>query len=907
MSYVSNQYNYATPLSSVVGLVGEQSAVADNKYFTLFDNALDGSYKPISGDVGLWGSSLSNSSGVLATPFIVTVTESTELNAFRLQGSQYVYPVDFTVTFFNGSTAVYTITEVSNSLISYVHYMDKTIRCTKYEIRITKVSRGNAAARLYNLYNPGYVKRADRISLKASAVGAASSLQELFKYDTLRVEGVPSRDIKATAFGVDTLHVSSAHTSQHHHTVGVADALRCSTSHTDSIVNTIDVAHDYLRVKDTPRSHIHNTIDVTADRLLLKANEGTSHVINTLGRVVDLCPIGVSTQILSGLMNVHSVMKNPSRKIYGKVYITYTDPMLDSETTYVSSGDAYNSIASQVMDNEVTSDGKFFTLYDNDLTGTYVPSNENSQVGWVSKQVSNASGEFTGELPYLRIEFSARPIVRLPITFDDSHGAVAKDFTLTFVKADGSTITKSITGNTSTTVTFDTSIANVVAIVITVSSVTKAGYPVAILEVPAMSTQLYVGYQDRSDLISIDLLEELTYDDEIEALGGISANSITVTLDNSGRDFYFNNPNSLVASSLKRNRKIVPWLGVEVVTGEIEWYTLGTFWSYSWDVPVESLIAKVIGFDTIGLLDTTRFTEHTMQVDKSLGYLIEYVLLDARKQLSFIEYDIDPSLYNIVIPYAWFKDASHTAALRRISQCYPMHIYCNREGVICAAPQKLRHDFYYDTWSDSTNVISKDYSSLYTTLPNIIKVEVKQPVTKDNEQLVDDKLLFNVADVPLRTLNFNKPYVSGLTLTIDCDSTVSYTYNVYSWGIDIHFTGSGNVRSIKCAGTVLDVSNTSVISNQDVDSIRLNGAVTRNISSDFIQSSAHATELINRLLTLSKLDKYDVEVKYRGDISLTINDPVLLLDGIAPDNRYNIKRHELSWNGSLTGSAYLNT
>lgn len=907
MSYVSNQYNYATPLSSVVGLVGEQSAAADNKYFTLFDNALDGSYRPISGDVGIWGSSLSDSSGMLATPFIVTVTEATEFNAFRLQGSQYAYPVDFTVTFYSGSTAIYTITEVSNNLVSYIHYMPETVRCTKYEIRVTRISRAGAAARLYNLYNPGYVKRTDRASLRAAGVSGASSLHEFLKYDTLLVGCTPGKDISVTASASDALRVASTHTTIHTHAVGASDALRCRTSGTTCVHNTVDVARDVLRLKDVPNSHILNTIEPTTDLLRLKVNEAESHVINTMDRKLDICPVGITTNVLSGLMNVHSIMKSPSRRIYGKVYITYTDPMLDSETQYTSSGAAYNSSMSQLSDNNAVPDGRFFTLYDNDLTGTYAPSDAQTQVGWVSKQVSNSSGTFDGDLPYLRVEFSARPIVSLTITFDDSHGSVAKDFTVEYIKADGSSIISSITGNTANAVTLNDNVAEVEAIVITVSSVTKAGYPVAILEVPVMSTQLYVGYQDRSDLISIDLLEELTYSDEVEALGGMSANSITVALDNSRRDFNFNNPESLIASSLRRNRKIVPWLGVEITPGEVEWYTLGTFWSYRWDVPVESLVAKVVGFDTIGLLDQTRFTNHTVQIGKSIGALIEYVLNDARTQLNFIEYDIDEALYNVTVPYAWFDAASHTAALRRLSQCYPMHVYCNRDGVICAAPQKLRYDFYYDTWSDSTNVISKSYNSLHTTLPNIISVEVKQPTLRADDNLVEDNLTFNVVDMPLRTLNFSKPYVSDIVVTIDCDSTVSYTYTAYSWGIDVHFTGTGNVRSIKCIGTILDTSSTSTISNRNESSIRVNGAVTRNIKSDFIQTSAHALELINRMLTLSEYDKYDAEVRYRGDISLTINDPILLLDGIAPDNRYNIKRHELSWNGALTGSAYLNT
>ncbi len=174
-----------------------------------------------------------------------------------------------------------------------------------------------------------------------------------------------------------------------------------------------------------------------------------------------------------------------------------------------------------------------------------------------------------------------------------------------------------------------------------------------------------------------------------------------------------------------------------------------------------------------------------------------------------------------------------------------------------------------------------------------------------NEQLARDDTVF--AAGVTRILNFNKPYLSNISVNVTCDASVTYTYEVYSWGIKITFGGTGTIQAIECRGTALDTSDTSVITQRDENSVHTNGAVTRNISSDFIQTSAHATALINRLLALSEYDKYDATVEYRGDISLSINDPIILHDGIAPIDKYNIKRHELYWNGALSGSADLNT
>ena len=906
MSYSANQYNYATPLSSSSSLVGSASSVVDDKLFALSDNVLDGSYKVISGDVGLWGAAVSDADGNLSTPFVVTVVEDTTFNSFRLIGSQYVYPVAFTVKFYNGSTLLHTITETANNKAEYTNYLSKTLVVTSYEISITKVSKAGSAARLYNVYNPGYIKRSETLNTKISE-NSEILLQLYFSsQDTLVAKLSNETAGLANVLNVtDTAKVKESSTSsQINSTIVVNDSVKVKDVCSSYINNTIDVTSDTLKVKNNEVSAILNTIDVTKDTYKLRVREAISHVTNIFDVINE--SLKIKNYEAPILYNVHSAMKSPSRRVYGKVYITYTDPILETAIDIETSLAAYNSVTDQLVDGVYEADNKYFTLYDNDLSGKYVLSDMYSQVGWVSGVVSDYNGAFQA-FPYVSVSFSARPIVNLPIYFDDSHGSVAEDFTVELLKEDGTTVTEVVTGNKERQVNvIKSAVGDVIKITIRVSKVTKPGYPVAILSIPVLSTVQYIGYQDKSDLVSIDLLEELTYDDEVEALGGMSANEVTVVIDNSKKDFFFNNVNSFVGKKLLRNRRIVPWLGTEVAPGYFEWYCLGTFWSYSWNVPVDGLAATVVGFDTIGLLDTTSYTNHQTLVNKSIGQLIEYVLTDAKDLFGFLEWKISDELYDVIVPYAWFEYDSHAAALRKICKSYPMHIYCDRDGRVCAAPQKLSLDFIYDTWANNTNVINTEYSSLYTALPNIVNVTVKEPIVVQGEELVKDTLVFNISDVSNRTLKFNKPLVGNLELTIDKDSGVSYTYNSYSWGVDITFTGTGSVRSIVCKGDALDMSTSSVFTVSDPESIRLNGAITRNVAADFIQTGDLASYIANRIMSLSEYDKYDAQVTYRGDISLTINDPIYLKDGIAPDNRYNIKRHQLSWNGALSGVADLN-
>lgn len=907
MSYTANQYNYATPLSGVASLIQQESVVSDKKYFTLFDNKLDGSYSLISGDVGLWGNTLSGTDGTLLNPLIVTVTEPLSVHAFRLISSSDCFPVAFTVDFYNGSDIIYTITETDNNLSEYMHFMRSMLNSTSYVITISKISKANSVARLYNVYNPAYIKRTDTLKTKFIALDDVSQRFELKRHDNLRTIINAHTQIVNNIASADSLTIGIDNVADMCNAINAFDNVNIELDSGTHVQNNVGVASDTLSVACKTGAHILNTINVALDTLSVVGKTAESRVRNTINVTTDT----LGTMVLDEAVayNIHSVMKKAFRRIYGKVYITYTDPMLDSETTISFSDDAHNSRPQQVLDSIEHPEHTFFTLYNNDLSGRYKVIDGDGQVGWVSKDLSNSEGLFDVP-PSFTLSFHPRPIVSFAVTFDPTHEALVKDFDVVFNKTDGSSTTLTFRDNMETKVQIIDStsgaIGDVSSITLQVYRVSRAYSPAVIIDMPLSSTILYKGYEDVSELMSIDLLEELSYEDAIEALGGVSANEVTIKLDNSSKEFFFNS-GSIVASQLKRNRKIEPWLGAEITPGVIEWYSLGVFWSHKWDVPANGLTASVVGFDTIGLLSLTPFTEHHVQINKSLGYLIEYILEDAKKSLYFIEYDIDESLYDVVIPYAWFEPTRHAAALRKLSLCYPMHIYCDRRGRICAKSQKLHLDFYYDTWSDSTNVIDKKYSSLYTALPNVINVEVKRPLIKEAEQLVKDDVPMYINTGDVKTFMFNAPYLSDAELSIDCDSTISYSYDIYSWGVSVTFVGSGEVRSVSCTGTCLDVSSSIVVTRRDAIRVLQDGAITRDVKSDFIQTNELASIIIDRIMSLSEHDKYDATVVYRGNIALTINDPILLQDGIAPDNRYNIKRHQLNWNGSLTGSADLNT
>lgn len=908
MSYIANQYNYATPLSSAKELTNSNDAVLDIKYFTLFDNKLDGTSYPISGDVGLWSTSLSDAMGILSEPFIVTVNEALEVHTVKLVGSEDSYPVDFDILFYNGSNLVYTISETGNTQHEYTHNLPKMVPIDHYVISISRISEPNAVARLYRSFVSYDIHRSITNTVKVTESSKIEPTLFVDHADVAPIKITENSTVNNGAHSVEAAPVLSTERSALVKSIPIADTLYVSNVSATHIFNGI-IESDTLSITVRERSHILNIIDTAVDSLKARLVREATHPTVTVESFDDCKSKFIEATSSAGIANIHSVMKSPERRIYGKVYITYTDPLSAHTIPEIEvSDEAYNSQKMHVVDGISSSERLYFTLYENDLSGRYSPSDDASQVGWTSKALSKPDGTFEVP-PYIRQMFKPKPIAWFNVFFDDIHDCVVDTFKVDFVKTDGTIITKTISGNTAKSVAIDTEepLIDIEQVTITIIKLSKGGYPAVVLDAPINSTFLYRGYQDSSDLLSIDLLEELTYNDSIEALGGVSANEVTITLDNSSKVFNMDNPISPVARQLRRNRKIEPYLGAEIIPGQIEWYSLGTYWSYSWDVPYNSLTASVVGFDTLGLLDTTSFTKHHTQVNKSIGFLADYILTDATEHLSNLDWYIAPELYDVIIPYAWFEAKSHTAALRKLSLAYPIHIYCDRSSRICIMPQKLRLDYFYDVWSDDTNIIEKTYSSLYTVLPNIINVTAISPFVTDITELVNDTHIYSVEDDDIITLNFSAPYISDINVSVDMDSSLSYVYEVFSWGIEITFIGSGEVRNITCTGKSLDTSNTTVYTKRDNESIRLNGAFTRDVSADFIQTSDIANTIINRLFELSKYDKYDAEVTYRGDISLSINDPILLIGGIAPDNRYNIKRHQLYWDGSLSGTADLNT
>ena len=596
--------------------------------------------------------------------------------------------------------------------------------------------------------------------------------------------------------------------------------------------------------------------------------------------------------------SISSFMKEPSRHIHGMVEVLYNNSIRDNTVT--GNEGAHGSSVYSITDGTQARSNKYFKLYDNNLTGTYKVIGDASEVGWWPKTMPDNSGVYT--VPQtLSLQFSQRNLFGLEIhcgPYGDLYDYPV-DFTITAYTAAGTEVVN-VTGNASPIYTTDRLFRNVSQLDITISKTSNPGRPCVIMYIPMESVMMYYD----KDLIDINLLEELSFEDSLESLGGISANELTVRFNNEDNSFYFNNAQSPIAGYIKKNRRIRAWLGVEPFNnGEVLWSPLGTFWTYSWDVPVGSLVAKAVALDIIGLLNTVTYYDHGVYRDITLYAAIELVLTSAKRKFDFLEWEIDPALDEVSIGTIWFEYDTYAAALNKIASCDFIDIYSDRDGRIVAKYKPEQAATQDDVWSNSTNVIHTTYPTLYTAPANDIKVHVTS-LKLAQEVLLDTTVGETVQAGDVRVFKFNKiAYAASPSV----DATAEHTEEWYSWGLIVTFTSDGVFNSVYVQGESLSVDNSSFVERVNSEAMLENGTVECEVLSDFIQTADHATRILERMYDRSEASMYDAKVTYRGDIQLTLTNNIYLADGIAPANLYSIKRHQLNWNGALSGTAELST
>jgi len=327
-----------------------------------------------------------------------------------------------------------------------------------------------------------------------------------------------------------------------------------------------------------------------------------------------------------------SIEQRNRRKVFARVTIDYTDPTADESVAVLYTGKANEGYPDQIHDGIELPTYKYAALDGSwILDGTYSlmpesPTQANYiEVGYWSDRMSKSDKTFpvisNGVMPNgmlgkrllgksipalsISVVFSSRAIDSLKVVGDSQRNEYPEDFVVNLYDNTGAiSHTETVTGNTGYRWAKDiTTVLNIARQELVIQKWCAANRHAKILE---FFTAIRVVYLN-SDIFSINLIEDREVQDASTPIGNISANQVTIRLSNKDRLFDAGNLASKLHNLVKPNRRVKVDFGTYGVGGAIEWVSMGTFWSVSWNVPDNDIYAEVVAQDLINRMGNAAY------------------------------------------------------------------------------------------------------------------------------------------------------------------------------------------------------------------------------------------------------------------------------------------------------------
>jgi hypothetical protein len=261
-------------------------------------------------------------------------------------------------------------------------------------------------------------------------------------------------------------------------------------------------------------------------------------------------------------------MKADRRQVLARVAIDYTDPFLDQSLEIEANEQANVSYPQQTADSVDQTTRKYACLDGTwDLTtGEYhlAPSADQltqQQFGWWGAQFSDQYGYFSQPYPTLTVRHLPRPIHSLRVVGDTARGEYPVDFQVKLYAQDDTLLkTETVTGNVQIAWQKDLE-SQVLDVAKQELIITRWSLPGTCSKIIEFFTSIREVYET-GDLVSLRLLEEREASHGSLPVGNISANEVTIVLNNEDKKFDVDNEQSPLKNLLKPNRRIQVWLGI---------------------------------------------------------------------------------------------------------------------------------------------------------------------------------------------------------------------------------------------------------------------------------------------------------------------------------------------------------
>jgi len=405
---------------------------------------------------------------------------------------------------------------------------------------------------------------------------------------------------------------------------------------------------------------------------------------------------------------------------------------------------------------------------------------------------------------------------------------------------------------------------------------------------------------NQDKVISIILLEEAHAESD-NPLGLVSSNEVTISFDNSSRNFTPTNSASPYYGKLKPNVLAKPYLGLEISPGIFEYIPLGVFKTGDWSAPSESVEATVTGYDKLYELGNKDAPMLPVQTNITIAGMFK--LLFQVLGLAPDQYEIDASL-NQIIQIGWLPKGSVRNALQILAIAGNCNVSVSRHGVI-----KVKNNFKSGNavalLTNDDQIISAENPQKYLDTYNKVSILYKTPYLKKSDSLLKiDSIVIPNGSIALEKTAFS----SGPAAVIDqvrligAKNSAIAAIEYGTWEITIQITNPGAAETValEVIGKVVDMISSSC-TLQDNDLINAWGSKELKIDNQLIQNKDAAKSYAESLLWLVKDPYMNFALDIRGDPATEVNDIIQIKDPIDKIGTVDIApiRLSLDYDGGL--------
>ena len=581
------------------------------------------------------------------------------------------------------------------------------------------------------------------------------------------------------------------------------------------------------------------------------------------------------------------------RKAYARVTVEWGGSVLDSiEVTANSLNSIHDRVPvllSQVADRVTVVPYKWMQ-YNNVLPLTemrYAPSDAisaaSNQFGWWGGDVSDGSGDFTTP-QVLSVRFPSGPINALKVVGDSAYGEYPVDFTVQVWSDIVLSSITTITGNAA--VTWDQAITAVPDATKIVLTITKWSATATCCKIAEFFTSITETY-DGDEIMSLSILEEMEIKDATVPTGNISANELELELNNVDDKFFPGNTAAPYHAAIKKGRKIVVEIGLDVAGVGIVYKPMGTFWSGDWKLTELGTTAGTSARDRMERLRRATMAGSPVYYDQTVGYLAEQVLEEATGAMPDLTYYIDPVLYGTkyTIPIAWFEQGNFFDALRTLAQACLGRTFCDREDMIQVLGPVEYGAYEYEITAD--NYFDRAQPENSEDVINTMVVNT-QPLTPATDQDVYKSSEYTMAAGEETEYKFSFKTAPAIDVVLavegtpDDDDVVTFagsisSYDLNAWGgVATVACSAGGTFKITGTGTTYSVIGADVIERTDAQSVFEYGENRFELAKNpFIQTAELAEEICGGLLAAYKAPGKDTDLNWRGNPNIMLGTVIL--------------------------------